>query len=315
MSEPTDATTVPIPDGMEDMFHPAEDSFQEGDAGTESTVLVEHVANDSYTVNHLSGQQPGSVPDGNPEVSSLFPDRQSRVQHGARAGTDMERINPILTSRTSFPDLGEMVYEMARALKDVPVQRSVFPTFQGEDFEDPRFFLRKMEEALKKRHIPEDEWAFHAMGQIKGKEENTFAWYKTQEISWHRFLEEFRETFMSKGRITKLISKFYGESQTDEEDVVRFIQRKRSMARWLLPNTQEDNLVDEVFELLLPRVRYALRLKMPMGMDELTRYARALETDLKACDFNRATQIKFREPAATPENYQRGSASRSTPPK
>lgn len=237
-----------------------------------------------------------------------------RSQHGARAGTfgiknDFPESQQHQTAHKV--DLGDFLQELARGIRDVPIHRIAFPTFNGEDYENPKFFLRRMEQALLKRKVPADEWAYHALGQIKGKEEKDFLWYQTQEMTWDQFISVFYNKFMNKARVAKLTSKFYGEKQIDEP-ATKFLQRKRSMMQWLLPALPEESAVNIVFELLHPRVRYVLRAERITSMEELVSRSQDTENDLQECEFSRPANIRFRE---TSENFRGRGAGETANPK
>lgn len=240
-----------------------------------------------------------------------------RAQHGARAGTSGTGSTTPETSTTSKTqprtEMGELIHELARGLRDVPIHRITFPTFSGEDYENPHYFLRKMRVALEKRRIPDDEWAHHALGQIKGSDEAAFAWYKSQEMTWERFEAIFRSRYMNPGRVARLTSKFYGERHTEQEAAVKFLQRKMSMAQWLLPEVPEETVVRVVFELLHHRIRMLLRAERLTTIEDLMLRAQEAEGDLHDVPAARPATVRFTQPAA--ENSARRTTGESAPPR
>lgn len=233
-------------------------------------------------------------------------------QHGARAGCTTSSEEFATHNQDQAPS-GFWIQEFARAIREVPIERTTYPTFSGAPTENPAAFLTKMQVAMTKRHIPQEEWVAASIPQLRGEAAQQFSLPKETSMDWRTFTTTFNILFASDSRVTRFIAQLYGVAQQPREPVLSFINTKASMASWLEPSLPETKLVRIIMELLQPNLRYVLRKQRIQSIGELMR--EALETEQDIAQMNEAPAVNngiYRAPSG---NGQRRPFRENAPPR
>lgn len=185
----------------------------------------------------------------------------------------------------------------------------IYPTFTGNESEDPTVFLKNLEELFRQERVNIKERTNIAASLLKGPAQQWYQPYKHIALSWEMFKSQFMDAFSNTAVIAHLTTQLYGEKQKTNESAIVFITKKQGLFYRLIPQASEIHLINIIMEQLVPDIRSRLRGLQFNTIQKLLQVVTAIEKDLTYThlnqqyttkessieDLNRATQNKLRQ--------------------
>ncbi|XP_043472027.1 activity-regulated cytoskeleton-associated protein-like [Leptopilina heterotoma] len=175
----------------------------------------------------------------------------------------------------------------------------VKPEFHGKEHEDPRDFLRRMEEYFVNMVTEDQQKVDLAAEGLHGAAEKWWDTYKGIPFEWARFSELFLHKYDGPVVTGRLLSQLYSQRQAEKEPVGVFLQKKILFFQRLQPDTPEAVKVATLLELLRPQVRQGIRASQPQDLGTLM--TRAVEAEFDEADVDR-TNKRSDKPRAQPSS-------------
>ena len=199
---------------------------------------------------------------------------QSRLGEGPEEILQVAPTPPVEDPMELLRNLQRLLRSDAAAQKE-PTRRT--PTFSGYDDEDPRLFLRNIEQHFAGKVHPDD-YVVTAAEQLQHA---AAKWYSTihYRMDWEEFKTLLTQKFDDTEVLAELHIKLYSEKQRTHETAIDFLKRKELLARRL--GLANELILATVFrKLMKPEIVHALPLPMPVSLEELKSTAVAIENRL-----------------------------------
>lgn len=169
------------------------------------------------------------------------------------------------------------------------------PTFSGDPLEDPEQFLAELEATFPTDISADQKQKLAAaQKQLRGAVATWWEPYADFQPTYEGFTKLFLEQYGGIERTMQISAQYYGQQQSNNETALDFLRLKvRQAAR--LKVSPADHL-PMYLQMLLPKVRLAIRYPPPTTVLELLQRAETAERDLLEAAPKRS-QVKPAEPA------------------
>lgn len=176
--------------------------------------------------------------------------------------------------------LRDVAKEMAQLKAGAPaVQDEPDFTFGGWPTEDPEKYLGTFEDWLQSHPS-----ACYAHVATRTLEAGAHDWFRTvhfADMEWNLFVAQFIAKYNFSATKANLLRELYGRTQGPYEDVYSFIVNKWSLFIRLRPETQLQERLQTIQELLLPRVLAITSGTTFYSLQHLLEITNQIETDLR----------------------------------
>ena len=164
-------------------------------------------------------------------------------------------------------------------LRTLVGQNLDLPEFSGKDYEDPNVFIRGCVDSFEVNRIEAHSRVRLAARCLKDDAARWWVIYKNMNLSWAKFCELLRNRYASQSLMMKLSAKLYGQQQTDKESTGLFLEQRHLLARRLLPNATEEQIIAVLLEALRGSTKKLLRSSNFDTVEELITRAIQIEQD------------------------------------
>lgn len=237
-----------------------------------------------------------------------YPNLQSQNQRPPIPRRTQEYVAPE-NNNNSSANMEQLFTKMANTFTDsfqrafhTRNQRQITTyQFAGNEYEDPKLFIRSHEDYFEQNGINDDREKIQLItDQLRSNARRWYEPYKYLITSYETFVERFLEKFDSTTIVTQVMTTLYGTKQATEEPAGVFITRKSSLFQRVDPHKPETQKIHIILDQLRPELKSRLRGQKIYTIEELVNVANQVEADLEEIS------------AATNSNYHRNNKPSTT---
>lgn len=153
------------------------------------------------------------------------------------------------------------------------------PEFSGFDHEDPENFVQECEKYFTAVETEANTKVKIVSRFLKHDAARWWAAYKDLNFNWEKFCSKLRGKFCSQEVILRLQAKLYGVMQTEQDGTNLFLENKFQIAKRLLPDASESQIITILLQTLKASMRKMLRSTTFQNVDELISLATQIDQD------------------------------------
>lgn len=162
---------------------------------------------------------------------------------------------------------------------DPRVIRESLPEYHGRLEEDPELFLNNSTALLKRTNLPNEIFVHILTQQLRGPAATWWNNLRGLNLDWESFKEEFTSRFNSVEIQAAANKKFLTETQPTGMRAGAFIIQKLQLYRRLHPDSNGDEALPYIIDLLGDKIRHLVNVAQPKTFNDLRSIIRKLEEE------------------------------------